>query len=147
MDRLRYGTLVISPVLRNGGFVFVGKKKVGEDLAALNQFARELYRFDGSPLIFPDGRLTRDGSLGTFYLAGLEAIRRNSRLPVLPVVIDGLWKAPTLGHYRRIVDARVRVRILSPIPCETIDRDPRAAYESLEASFRQNLDEIRRGGA
>ena len=132
MERLRRGKPTISLVLRHGGFVCVGKRNIGEDLAALSQFARELPRFDGSPVIFPAGGVERDEGARRFFLAGIEMLRRGSGLPILPIAIEGLSPAPTIGGLRRLARARVIVRILEPIGFDEVGRDPRAAYEAIE---------------
>ena len=132
MEQLRRGKPVISIVLRHGGSVCVGKQNVGEDLAALTRFAAELSRLDGSPVIFPAGGLERDQGARRFYLAGIEVLRRGARLPILPVAIDGLSKAPTTGSLLRLAGARVTMRIGEPIPFEDAGRDPRATYVALE---------------
>lgn len=143
MESLRHGKPVISLVIRHSGFVCVGKKNVGEDLAALTRFASELPAFDGSPVIFPAGGLERDQGARRFYLAGIEVLRRGSRLPILPVAIDGMAAAPTIGGLALLDGVRVRMRIFDPIPFEDAGADPRGTYESIEeriyaavASFR-----------
>jgi 1-acyl-sn-glycerol-3-phosphate acyltransferase len=78
-----------------------------------------------------------------FQLAGTETIRRAARLPVLPVVLDGPWRARTIRDLHRLVGARLRLRILPPIPVEAFDANPRSAYDDLEAKMRRTLDEIR----
>ena len=132
MEQLRHGKPVISLVLRHGGSVCVGKKNVGEDLAALTRFAAELEEIDGSPVIFPAGGLERDQGARRFYLAGIEVLRRESRLPILPVAIDGMSKAPTTGDLLQLAGARVTMRIGDPVSFEEAVRDPRATYEALE---------------
>jgi 1-acyl-sn-glycerol-3-phosphate acyltransferase len=132
MEQLRHGKPVISLVLRHGGSVCVGKKNVGEDLAALTRFATELAGIDGSPVIFPAGGLERDQGARRFYLAGIEVLRRGSRLPILPVAIDGMSKAPTTGGLLRLAGAHVTMRIGEPVSFEQAARDPRATYEALE---------------
>ena len=132
MESLRHGKPVISLVIRHAGFVCVGKKNVGEDLTALTRFAADLPRFDGSPVIFPAGGLERDQGARRFFLAGIEVLRRGSRLPILPVAIDGMAAAPTIGGLGLLAGARVRMRVFDPIPFEVAGADPRATYESIE---------------
>ncbi len=146
MEQLRRGHLVISPVLRNGGGAFVKKESLSDDLVELTRFGREVGRGSGCPLIFPEGGISRDGVLRPFRLAGIEAVRRASGLPLLPVTVDGLWSAPSIKEYRRLTGARLTVRIGVPVPFETIERDPRGAYDAIESGIRSNLREIRGEG-
>ena len=145
MEELRYGKPGVSLALRNGGFAFVAKRKVGEDLATLKRFGRQMERFDGSPAIFPEGRRTDDGFLRPFNFAGIEVVRRTSKLPLLPITIDGLWRARDIKDYHRLVGCRVTVRICEPIPFEDVERlGHRKAYREIEETIRRNLDEIRK---
>lgn len=145
MEQLRHGHPVISPVLRHGGAVFVKKESLSEDFVALDRFGRDVAGYDASPLIFPEGGLARDGNLRPFRPAGIEVVRRTSRLPLLPVTVEGLWPAPSIHEYGRLMGARVTVRIGSPIPCEEVDADPRGAYERIEAEMRKVIERIRGG--
>ena len=40
--------------------------------------------------IFPEGKLTPDGSMSAFK-AGIERIIRETPVPVVPMALDGLW--------------------------------------------------------
>jgi 1-acyl-sn-glycerol-3-phosphate acyltransferase len=141
---LRHWKLAVSVALRNGGFAFVGKEDTGEDLATLVEFGRRLERFDGSPVLFPEGWRTEDGELRAFLFGGVEAVRRECRLPVLPVTIDGLWQARTALDLDRLVGETVTVRIGDEIPWDEANRDPRATYRAVEKTIRRNLEEGRR---
>jgi 1-acyl-sn-glycerol-3-phosphate acyltransferase len=145
-EELRHGKLAVSAALRHGGSAFVGKESVGEDLAALARFGRDMARFDGSPVLFPEGWRATDGSLLPFHSAGVEAVRRASRLPLLPVVVDGLHSTPTIFGIHRLVGATVTLSILDPLPGEEVERDPRGAYREIEARMWRSLEETRSGG-
>ncbi len=145
IERLRAGKPAVSVALRNGGFAFVDQRSLRKDLAALKEFARGLERFDGSPLIFPEGRRTDDGSILPFRWAGAEIIRRTARLPILPVTIEGLAAARTLRTYHRAFGSHVTIRISEPIPFEETERDPKAVFQAIERTIRANSEEIRLG--
>lgn len=145
MEELRYGKPAVSLALRNGGHVFVAKEKLGVDLAELTKFGAQMEKYDGSPMIFPEGKRTEDGSVLPWYYAGIEAVRRSSRLPLLVVTIDGLWKGRTLSQYYKTVGSTVTIRISDPIPFEEVQRDPRRTYQAAEALVRDNLEEMRGG--
>jgi len=135
MESLRRGKPVISMMIRHGGLVCVGKTNVGEDLAALTRFAADLERFGGSPVIFPAGGLERNHGARRFYFAGIEVLRRGSKLPILPVAISGLAKAPSIGGLALLEGAKVTMRIAPPLSYDEVGRDPRAVYEALERTI------------
>lgn len=143
MEELRYGKPGVSLALRNGGFALVKKEDLGADLSHLDEFGRNLERFEGSPAIFPEGKRTLDGEVLPFHLAGTEVIRRRARLPLVPVTIDGLWPARTIKELDRVIGARVTVRIHDPIPHDVVERDPRKVYADIEARIRTDIEEIR----
>lgn len=143
MEELLHGKPGVSLALRHGGFAVVAKQDLGVDLAHLDEFGRNLARFEGSPAIFPEGKRTLDGEVLPFHLAGTEIIRRRAKLPIVPVTIDGLWPARTIKELDRVIGADVTVRIHDPIPHEEIEKDPRAAYARIEARIRADIDEIR----
>jgi len=77
------------------------------------EFAGELVDRGWSVLIFPEGIMTRDGSMAPFR-AGIGLLVTRLRIPVVPVHLDGLyelreankhWAAP--GHIRITVGAPV----------------------------------------
>ncbi len=143
IDWLGRGKPGVSAALRGGGFARVSQKAVGRDLAELMRFGEELQRFDASAVLFPEGRRTEDGELLPFKFAGVEAVRRTARLPLLPVTLDGLWRARTMRDYLALPGATVTVHVGQPIPPERFDEDPRSAYGALERSIRDTLHRLR----
>ena len=78
-----------------------------------------------------------------FHYAGIEAVRRSSGLPLLPVVLNTKHPARTLKDYYHLVGATITVKILEPIPFDEVQRDPRAVYQALEETIRRTVREIR----
>ena len=72
-------------------------------IKAIRRGARELTH---GLLIYPEGHRTRDGDVGRFRPAGLEAMLQERRLPVYVVVNDGMWRA------RRFTDAIFRAHLM-----------------------------------
>ncbi len=142
MRQLSRGAPAVSAALRSGGFVFVGGRGRAADVAALTRFSQNLERWDGSAVIFPEGGRTQDGSLRRFASAGIRIIRRTARLPVLPVTIDGLWRAPTVRDARHLVGGRVTVRIGAPIPFDA-GENSRELTDRIERTIREHLESIR----
>jgi 1-acyl-sn-glycerol-3-phosphate acyltransferase len=76
--------------------------------------------------IFPEGMITRDGSLGTFK-PGVTKVLRQSPVPVVPMGIRGMWGSlasfeggPAFGKPPRRFRARVEVRIGKAVPPEQV---------------------------
>lgn len=138
-ESLRYGAPLVSIVSREGGGVFIDQIHPGKDLANLTQFAKTLAEYDGSPCLFPEGARTKDGELLPFRIAGIEAVRRKARLPILLVTIDGLWQGRTLADYHLNFKGPLTLTVSEPIPWESLESDPREAYSKIEASMAETL--------
>ena len=144
LEMLRYGKPAVSIAIRHGGFATVAKENLGVDMVELDRFGRNMEQHDGSPVIFPEGRRCEaDGKLLPFHYAGIEAVRRSSGLPLLPVVLNTKHPSRTLKDYYHLVGARITVTILDPIPFDEVQRDPRATYQALEETIRRTVREIR----
>jgi len=105
--------------------VFRGMKAIpiapaSEDLAVREAaFAQILSELASGQLvcIFPEGRLTQDGSIGEFR-PGLMRVMKEQPVPVVPVGLSGLWGSPFSRRYRgaarylpRRLWSRIDVRI------------------------------------
>lgn len=100
-----------------------------EDKALMERaFARiaEELRAGEVVCIFPEGKLTRDGSLERFR-AGIERILRESPVPVVPMALEGLWgsmfsRMPSAQkkQQKRGLRYRLRLTIGEPMPPEAL---------------------------
>lgn len=134
----------VSYTVRNAGFGVVDLNDPEHVLEQVVAFSKELPAWNGSPLIYPEGRRSDDGSMHPFRKAGLQLLVRSTRLPVLPVVVDGLWEARHFGEMPLYLPhSRVRVRILEPIPAAEARHGLRDLPERLQALMRLELAEIR----
>ena len=129
-----------STALREGGFGVVDFDNAWKTIRGLTGFARELAAWDGTPLIFPEGRRTDDGSMAPFHAAGIELLARATGLPVVPVVVDGLWRARTAGDFfAHLPGSRCRVRILPAISGAEAARErgnlTRILHETMSAEL------------
>lgn len=92
--------------------------------AAYDRIAEELE--DGEIVcIFPEGRLTEDGQLGTFK-RGIERIVARTPVPVIPMALDGMWgsffsKAGTKPFAR--MWSKVSLAITPPLDPQTVEAD------------------------
>ena len=64
--------------------------------------------------LFPEGRLTQDGELGLFQEA-LWPLLAQSRVPILPVRMDGLWGSFFSRRRRGALRARIALRVGAPL--------------------------------
>ena len=140
---LEFGKPFVSVCLRNGGFAVVHKTNAFQDFLRLRTFAAKLEATRGSPMIFPEGIRTFDGTIGPFDIAGMRLLQERSGLPVLPVVHDGLWTARTVGEVHRLVGTTLRFRVLAPVPPERFTADPERTYREIERSLRDGLAALR----
>lgn len=86
---------------------------------ALEQIDAALARGE-TVCIFPEGRLTPDGTMGAFR-QGIEWIVARNRVPVIPMVLQGLWGsrwslAPKSKHGPLLRRRRVDVRFGRALP-------------------------------
>lgn len=112
---------------------------------ALNEVSMAL-RNGEVVMLFPEGRLTRDGSVNEFR-RGVELILRRDPVPVVPAAISGLWGSWGSYHAGRPfkrwpsrLRRRVRLGFGAPLPATCIDRH----HLRLEVvRLKQRLDEQR----
>ena len=79
--------------------------------------------------IFPEGRLTRDGAVGTFR-KGIERIVQETPVPVVPMALRGLWGSSFSreggGAFRNVrtrLWRRVDVLAAAPVPAAEVTAD------------------------
>jgi 1-acyl-sn-glycerol-3-phosphate acyltransferase len=137
----------VSIALRTAGFGIVDPDRPATNVRNLLRFARSLEVWEGSPLLYPEGIRTFDGSLSRFQSAGLRLLARETGLPILPVVVDGLWHIRSIGRFfRGLPGTHARIRILPPIPNEEATADPDGFVERLEKRMAEELGRMRREG-
>ena len=92
--------------------------------------------------IFPEGRLTSDGEIGTFR-GGVSRIVDRTPVPVVPMALSGLWQslfARHAGKLRRVparLFPRVRVTVGSAVSPQAVSPDVlRASVLALRGDWR-----------
>jgi len=126
----------ISYNLRRGGNAVIDRSDRDQALAAIRTLGETAQRRGVSVVIYPEGTRSRAGELRAFKPAGtLALLEAASRLPVVPVAIDGSWRL--LSHNLLPVPSGVRVRVRFGDP---IERDATPGTALLERA----RDEIER---
>ena len=83
--------------LRKAGHLSVDRGKASSAFSTLNQ-AQKMLASGESIVIFPEGTRSRDGSLGPFKRGSL-LLAIKSKVPVIPIAIDGSFKARKKGSF------------------------------------------------
>ena len=98
------------------------------------QFAGESVDRGQSILVFPEGQLTRDGSLSPFR-SGIGVLARELGLPVVPIRLDGLYELRVAGR-RFARPGVVRVTIGRPQRFDAA-AEPEAVAAALQRALEQ----------
>jgi len=90
------------------------------------EYLKDLLRQKWSVIIFPEGRLTATGAIGTFR-KGAAILAMDAGVPIVPVYVDGMYEV--LPRFRRVPrPGRVTVTFSPPIV-----PDPDDDYDSFIA--------------
>jgi len=145
---LRRGSIV-GTALRQAGFGVVEFTNPRKTLAGLAVYCRELEGWDGSAVLFPEGVRSFDGNVGEFQPSGLRLLAGRTGLRILPVVLDGAWRARSMGQFARLSGRTIRARVLPPLG--PFDRERSEELEALpgriEQLIRSELDRLRSEGS
>lgn len=126
----------ISLNLKRGGNALIDRAHRDQAEREIGRVARECESRGTALVIFPEGTRSRDGALGRFRVAGLDALLAAApTMPVVPVAIEGSWQVMR-SNMRPIWGAPVRIRFG--------DAFPRAASTPAAEVADQCRDWIRR---
>jgi 1-acyl-sn-glycerol-3-phosphate acyltransferase len=124
MDHNIFKSFILGPIFRFAKAIPIAPAKENVDImnSAFDSIASAL---DNGELvcIFPEGKITYDGELSTFK-PGIEKIIERSSVPVIPMVIQGLW-----GSYF----SRYKGKAMSGLPSFSIPKINLIAGESIPA--------------
>ena len=131
LERLKYFLVValfnVFPLPRQSG------------LRASFTYAGELIEHGESVLIFPEGELTKDGSIEPFR-AGIGLLASQLGVPVVPMRIDGLF-ALRQKRQRFARPGTVRVTIGEPVKLS-----PRTTPEQITQELQRRVETLDSGG-
>ncbi len=103
---------VVGHHITQAGFISLDRRDRKRSVETIHLVIDMLGRNE-SFVIFPEGRLTRDGSVGEFG-RGTSIIIQRSRTPVVPIAIDGTFGMLPKGAWK-LRPGEVRVRIGKPV--------------------------------
>jgi len=97
---LQYGVPLVSFTLRKGGHCLIRRHGAPiETMRAVSKMAQGCMRDRTCPVVFPEGRRSRDGRLGIFHSAGVRKILDVEPIPVAAIAIDGGWRVATVRNF------------------------------------------------
>lgn len=98
------------------------------------EYLKELLRKNWSVIIFPEGRLTATGAIGTFR-KGAAVLAMDAGVPIVPAFLDGMYEV--LPRFRRMPrSGRVTVTFGRPMDAES-DEDYDSFIARVEGSVRR----------
>lgn len=103
---------VMGPHITKAGFLSLDRKDRKSSLKTIHLII-DMLRAGESFVIFPEGKLTKDGSVGEFG-RGTSMIIQRSAKPVVPISIDGTFDALPKGAWR-LKAGEVRINIGKPV--------------------------------
>jgi 1-acyl-sn-glycerol-3-phosphate acyltransferase len=127
MDHRIAATPVLSLLFKQGKTIPIAPEREDKALleAAFVKIAEEL-RAGEIVCIFPEGKVTKTGELNPFK-GGIERIVRETPVPVIPMVLSGLWGSmfsrkdgPAGSKLPRRFRARLRLSIGEPVPAAEV---------------------------
>jgi 1-acyl-sn-glycerol-3-phosphate acyltransferase len=142
---LAKGIPTVSLYLREGGHALIDRGDRGQALAAIADMGAWCEGRGVGAVIFPEGTRSRDGSLGSWKAAGLEALLESAPdLPIVPTVIDGSWRVFANNMMPVPFGTDVRVRVGRPIE-RSSDEDAEAILAECRQFAQATLDEWHTG--
>ncbi len=120
--------------MRYLGCVFLDRENLRKSAAALNEAAKNLQ--DGySMIIFPEGTRSRGDTVGEFK-SGAFKIAYKTGTPIVPIRIDGSYRAMEANQGLRITPAKVRLQVLPPVEVTGLTKEQ---LRQLEQEIRQQI--------
>ncbi len=115
--QLGRGLPAVSVALGRAGGALIARHPSRRDIARLRVMARGLEHWDGSAILFAEGKRSRDGSVLPYRTGAIRIVAEEAPLPLLPVAVDGTHVAADLpGFIKRMPGARGRICIGEPVP-------------------------------
>ena len=137
---LAKGIQTVSLYLNRGGNALIDRGDREQALEAIAEMGAWCENRGVAAVIFPEGTRSRDGSLGSWRSAGLEALLQSAPdLKVVPTVIDGSWKVFANNMMPVPFGTRVKVRVGIPID-RSADEDPQVILDQCRAFAQDTLD-------
>ncbi len=142
------GVPLISPLLRLQGHAAVNRSLSGEARRdTLKQLDALVARIPSgiSPVVFPEGTRTRDGSVGKFRSGAAFHLVRRCNLPIVAVAMNGGWKVATARKLgRNLQGLRYRVFIEGVYPPPSSREETRELMKTIRARIASHVEQMQK---
>lgn len=120
--------------------VFLDRENPREAVKTLNKASE--YLKDGYSLtLFPEGTRSKDGQIGEFKKGSLKIATKTPQVPIVPVAIEGTYKA--FEEFKRFRSAKVKMKVGKPIYLENLSpEEKKDLAEYCEAVVKNLYDEM-----
>lgn len=140
---MRRGFPGVSRLMRLQDHAFIEQKANSfSALKTIHHFANRLAGTDLSPIIFPEGRLARDGALRPFFSAGLRQLSTHLDAPIALVLIRNSYHLNSLSELKRdLPSAPIQAEVLRCIDDPKERKRSARQIELLEQEYRAALQQ------
>lgn len=142
---MRRGFPGVSRLMRMQEHAFIEQKANSfSAIRTIHQFAKRLTGTDLSPIIFPEGRLARDGTLRPFFAAGLRQLSMHLDAPIALVLIRNSYRLNKMTELKRnLPSAPIQVEVLRCIEDAKEKKRYARQINLLEQEYQTALQERR----
>lgn len=127
---------VISYWMRAIKCVFLDRENVRASIKAINEAVDNL-KGGYSMVIFPEGTRSRSRELGEFKKGSLK-LALKSKVPIVPITIDGTYKAFEGNEGNKFKDAEVNIIISKPIIIEELSKEEKSNLSEITRDIIKN---------
>lgn len=133
----------VSQVLRYEEHCLVGRRtKRMDSMKSIEAFAHRSHRDKTSPVIFPEGTRSRDGSVKTFHSGGVRRILEISPMPVVALSMDGGWKISDIKRlFTSLKNGSYRMRIEKVYDTPSSKEETLAVLEDAHRRISKRVQE------
>lgn len=114
--------------------IFINREDIRESIKSINK-GSELLNNGHSMVIFPEGTRSKGPRIGEFKKGSLK-LALKSKVPIVPIAIDGSYKLREGNVHSMIKSANVNVTICKPIYTDSLSREDR---ESLSDTIKSEI--------
>jgi len=119
--------------------VFIDRENVKESVKAINQGV-EYLKSGHNMAIFPEGTRSKGGPVGEFKKGSMK-LATKSGVSIVPVAINGTYKAREANKHNAIMSADVTVTICKPVVLSELAKEEQANLaEMLRDIIMKNMD-------